>query len=352
MPTQGLPDTLRALEFPFPEPPAPGAPLEVAEGVLWARVPLPYQLDHVNIFLVRDGTQGWVAIDTGIRTDAAVAAWQQLFDGPLKGERLSRILVTHFHPDHVGLAGWLCETFDAPLLTSLSTYMTTQVISAAQKESTVRNRFDFYVMHGMSEAEAGVVAIQGGDYLTRVAPLPDSYLRLLAGDQLQIGDRSFRVLSGDGHAPEQIMLYCGEDRLLFAADQVLERISPNVSVFPGEPDGDPLGHFLRGLRLMRSDIPGDVLVLPGHRRPFRGLHRRSLELELHHEDRCDQIRAACARAPHTVAQLVPVVFPRKLDAHQMGFAFTETLAHVNRLRRRGELTTRADANGILSIVPA
>ena len=326
------------LDFPHRTAPDFGEVQEIADGVLWSKIPLPYQLDHVNIYLVRD-TGGWAVIDTGIRTDAALAAWHHLFDTALAGVTISKVIVTHFHPDHIGLAGWLCDRFDAPLLASLSTYMTSRVLSLSSNEAAVRNRFDFYVRHGMSEEEAGVVAIQGGDYLRRVAELPATYLRLLADDTLQIGQRSFRVLSADGHAPEQIMLYCERDRLLFAADQVLERITPNVSVSPVEPSGDPLGHFLRSLRRLRDDLPADVLVLPGHRRPFRGLHQRTIELEAHHEERCDRIRAACAETPRTVADLVPLLFPRRLDPHQMGFAFSETLAHTNRLLRRGELVS-------------
>lgn len=327
-----------ALKFPLADPPAYGAVVPVRDGVLWARVPLPYQLDHVNIYFLQDG-DGWAVIDTGIQTDAAIAAWEMLLDGPLKGGRLTRVIVTHYHPDHIGLAGWLCRRFDAPLLTSLSTYMSSKVISLAHDEKALRQHFEFYISHGMAAKVAGVVAIQGTEYLQRVADLPYTFLRLLMPDMLYIGGRAFRVLSGDGHAAEQIMLYCKEDRLLFAADQVIEKISPNVSVYAGEPNGDPLGHFLRALRMLRAEIPDDVLVLPGHRRPFIGLHQRTVELEAHHEDRCDLIRTACAHAPRSVADLVPALFPRPLDPHQMSFAFTEALAHVNRLVRRGEIRT-------------
>lgn len=326
------------LRFPFESMPDFGELTEIREGILWTRIPLPYRLDHVNIFLVRD-TDGWVVIDTGIQTNEAIGVWEQLFSGALKGEKITRVVVTHYHPDHIGLAGWLCGRFQAPLLTSFSSYMGCQVISLGSNEDLTRHSFDFYLSHGMTEEGAGITAIQGNDYLRRVGELPMSFLRLVMLDVLEIGDRSFRVLVGDGHAPEQVMLHCEEEKLLFAADQVLEKISPNVSVFAREPNGDPLGHYLRSLRLMRAEIPDDVLVLPGHRRPFFGLHERCLELEEHHEDRCDRIRAACAERPNAVAELVPALFPRALDPHQMSFAFTETLAHVNRLVRRGEIET-------------
>ncbi|MAY88720.1 MBL fold metallo-hydrolase [Arenibacterium halophilum] len=324
------------LQFPLDAPPDYGTVQEVAEGVLWLRIPLPFQLDHVNIYLLRDG-DGWAMIDTGIKTKQAIEMWETLFDGPLKGFQITRIIVTHHHPDHIGLAGWLCDRTGAQLLTSQTAFMTCRVISLAPQDFGSRQYFDFYSSHGMESEAAGLVAIQGNEYLKLVSPLPTTYLRLVLGDLLTIGERQFRVLTGDGHAPEQIMLYCEADRLLFAADQVLERISPNVSVFAGEPNGDPLGHFLRSLRLLGSEIPDDTLVLAGHRRPFLGLHQRCAELEEHHEERCDRIRKACAERPHSVAELVPILFTRPLDPHQMSFAFSETLAHANRLIRRGEI---------------
>lgn len=331
-----------ALDFPFSERrPGHGEVIKVTDGLLWASLPLPYSLDHVNIYFLEDD-DGWAVIDTGIRTDAAIAAWEELFNGPLKGRHITRVIVTHFHPDHIGLAGWLCKRFGAPMLTSLSTYMTSKVISLGQSERSLRQNFDFYVSHGMTEEGAGIVAIQGNDYLRRVAELPLTFTRLVMPDLLQIGARFFRVLTGDGHAPEQILLYCEEEKLLFAADQVMERISPNVSVFAGEPNGDPLGHFLRTQRLLRAEVPDEVLVLAGHHRPFNGLHLRCAELEHHHEDRCDIIRTACAKRPMSASELVPMLFRRELDAHQMSFAFTETLAHVNRLVRRGEIETVLD----------
>lgn len=325
-----------ALTFPIAEVPEYGAVQEIAPGILWFRIPLPFQLDHVNIYLIEDG-DGWAVVDTGIKTKKAIDMWETLFDGPLKGFKLTKVIVTHHHPDHIGLAGYLCEKSGAPLLTSQTAYMSSRVISLAPQDFGSRYYFDFYRSHGMSEEAAGLVAIQGNEYLKLVDNLPPTFLRLLLGDQLTIGKRQFRVFTGDGHAPEQIMLYSEADKLLFAADQVLEKISPNVSVWAGEPNGDPLGHFLRTLRYLRAEIPDDVLVLPGHRRPFHGLHHRCEELEAHHEERCDRIRAACAEKPHSIAELVPILFTRPLDPHQMSFAFTETLAHANRLIRRGEI---------------
>lgn len=338
------------LSFPYEDMPGYGEIIEIRDWLIWTRIPLPYRLDHVNVYLLRDG-DGWAVIDTGIQTDEAIAVWEGLFAGPLAGKTITRVIITHFHPDHIGLAGWMCDKFDAELLTSYSTFMGSRVISLGGHERMTRHTFDFYLQHGMTEEVAGVVAIQGNEYLRRVSDLPMLYRRLLLADILDIGGRTFRVLTGDGHAPEMVMLYCEEEGMLFAADQVLEKISPNVSVFTGEPNGDPLGHFLRSLRYMRSELPGDLLVLPGHRRPFHGLHHRCAELEAHHEERCERIRKACKEGPQSAAALVPVLFPQKLDPHQMSFAFTETLAHVNRLVRRGELKT-IETNGKFMTVTA
>ena len=324
------------LRFPFPNPPGPGEAAEIRPGLLWLRLPLPYLLDHVNIYLIRDH-DGWVIVDAGISSEQARQAWEGYFSGPLKDFHITKILVTHHHPDHIGLAGWLCQRFHAPLLTSLSSYMTCRVISLDPRSFSSPQNMHFYRSHGMDQAAAEFVSTHGHDYLRQVDPLPETYRRLVMGDALSFNGKTYRVLTGDGHVSEQVMLYCESEQLLFAADQVLERISPNVSVWAGEPDGDPLGHYLRSLRWLGSQIPNDVLVLPGHMRPFYGLRERARELIAHHEQRCELILEACEQGPQSIPQLVPLLFRRKLDAHQMSFAFAETLAHANRLVRRHEL---------------
>jgi glyoxylase-like metal-dependent hydrolase (beta-lactamase superfamily II) len=179
-----------------------------------------------------------------------------------------------------------------------------------------------------------------------VSPLPPTFMRLVAGDTLQIGGRSFDVLTGNGHAAEQVMLYCAADNIFLAADQVLAKITPNISVWAVDPDGDPLGLYIRSLGELKALIPADALVLPGHQLPFYGLHTRSDELIAHHRVRCDAIAEACRTAPRSAAELVPVLFSRKLDPHQMSFAFSEVQAHVNYMLRRGELAWIEGADGI------
>lgn len=335
------PTSPERLTFPFDAPPPTGEVTEIAPGILWTRIPLPFQLDHVNIYLIADG-DGWAVIDTGISDEPTRAVWDALVSGPLAGRRLTRLIVTHFHPDHIGLAGWLCERHQMPLLTSQTSYLGCLNISLSPGSMEAKPYRDFYHRHGMDEGTAARVATQGHHYLHMVTQLPPTFERVVAGDTLVIGGRRFEVLSGNGHAPEQLMFYLREENIFLAADQVLEKISPNVSVWAVDPNGDPLGLYLRSLAEIRAAIPADALVLPGHRLPFRGLHTRCLELAGHHEHRCGLIAEACRSGPKSVADLVPVIFHRALDPHQMSFAFSEAHAHVNYMIQRGDLVWTED----------
>src|SRR5262245_18667216 len=325
-----------ALTFPAPEPPPTGEVIEIAPGILWTRIPLPFRLNHINVYLIDDG-DGWAVLDTGIGNEATRAVWSALIDGPLAGRRLTRLIVTHFHPDHIGLAGWLCDRFGLRLLTSQTSYLACSNISLRPGALDAKPYREFYLRHGLDAATTQRVATQGHGYLRMVSGLPPTFERIVAGDTLEIGGRSFEVLTGNGHAPEQAMLYCAADNVFLAADQVLARITPNISVWAVEPAGDPLGLYLRSLGEIKARIPADVLVLPGHQLPFYGLHTRSEELVAHHQMRCSLIAAAWRAAPRSAAELVPVLFTRQLDPHQMSFAFSEVQAHVNYMLRRGEL---------------
>lgn len=341
----------RPITFPLDTPPTSGEIIEVAPGILWARLALPFRLNHVNIFLIEDG-DGYAAVDTGIADERTKEAWQALLAGPLKGKRLTRLIVTHHHPDHIGLAGWLCSEFDIPLLTSQTGFLACNNISLSPNALGADAFRAFYRAHGMDQQTAEMVSTQGNYYLRMVTPLPLTFFRLVAGEKLTIGARVFDILSGDGHAPEQIMLYDASARLLLAADQVLARITPNVSVWAVEPDGDPLGLYTRSLRAIAASLPEDTYVLPGHELPFYGLHTRIAEILAHHEERCELILSAVRERAMTVADLVPVLFPRQLDPHQMSFAFSETHAHVNLLIHRENLVQEQDTDGISRLVLA
>ena len=335
-PSDGFATGPHAMSFPWPEPPAPGEVVTVRDGLLWFRLPLPYRLDHVNIYLLADG-DGWAAVDTGLGDSVSRESWLALLDGKLAGSRLTRLIVTHFHPDHVGLAGWLAERFSLPLHMPRSDYLYTVALQNAPVDASSTLYRNFYRRHGLGDEVIDQVLSGGHEYLRRTTGLPYSYIRLADGQELRVGQRVFRILTGGGHAPEQAMLYCAQDRLFLSADQVIARISPNIGVYAMEPQADGLGEYLRCLNGLIDRVPADVLVLPGHGLPFYGLHKRSEALMAHHRERCDLILAACADASKSAADLIPTVFPRPLDAHQTGFAFVEVLAHVNYLLARGEL---------------
>jgi glyoxylase-like metal-dependent hydrolase (beta-lactamase superfamily II) len=334
--------------FPFPEPPRTGEFLEVSPGILWLRVPLPFRLNHINIYLIDDG-DGWAVLDTGIANGVTRDIWEVLLSGPLAGRKLTRLIVTHYHPDHIGLAGWLAGRFGLPLLTTQTTYLQCLTISLNPRALDAQIYRDFYHRNGLKSEIAAIVASNGHGYLKMVTPLPPVFQRIAVGDRLKIGGRTFKVLIGEGHAPEQAMLHCKEENLLFAADQVLERISPNVSVWAVDPHGDPLGLYLRSLRELEAQAPEDVLVLPGHHRPFVGLQVRTAELAAHHANRCDAIESA-ALEPKSAAELLPAIFHHELDAHEMSFAFSEVLAHINYMLRQGTLAWAEPLGGIERVV--
>jgi glyoxylase-like metal-dependent hydrolase (beta-lactamase superfamily II) len=340
-----------ALRHPYGAPPATGETIEIAPGVLWARLPLPFRLDHINVYFLDDG-DGWAVIDAGIASQASKDAWDQLLAGPLSGRRLTRLVVTHVHPDHIGLAGWLTERFGMPLLTSQTAYLECLSMSLDPGRLEAKVYTDFYRRNGLDEETNRRLSTQGHGYLRMITTLPSTFHRLVAGDRLQVGGRDFAVLSGDGHSPEQIMLLDKSARLLLVADQVLAKISPNVSVSPVDPQGDPLGLYLRSLAALRRDVAPDALVLAGHGLPFVGLHERIEQLVAHHEARCAALLEACRAGPRSPAQLVGVIFPRELDPHQMGFAFNELLAHINLMLRVGTLRLAPPKGGATEIVAA
>lgn len=333
------------LAHPHPTAPAPGEAIEVAPGILWARMPLPFRLNHVNIYAIDDG-DGWAVVDTGIGNPRTKEVWQALLAGPLAGRRLTRLIVTHMHPDHVGAAGWLAETLGLPLDMTETEYLQALVLTTDPASLAEEPYRSFYVRNGLDPAATEAVVTRGHDYLRMLTGLPRTFRRVIAGDKLIIGGRAFDVLTGGGHASEQMMLFEPRDGLLLSADQVLPRISPNVSVYPRDPQGDPLGIFLRSLRSLKAAIPPEALVLPGHDLPFQGLHERLDAMARHHEERCADIITACRDQPRSGAELVPFVFDRELDPHQTGFAFSEILAHVNYLLRRGRLRAVESGDGV------
>ncbi|MDK3016045.1 MBL fold metallo-hydrolase [Pseudodonghicola flavimaris] len=332
------------LIHPFPDAPAEGELVEITPGILWTRFALPFRLNHVNVYFLKDD-DGWLIVDTGIDMPETRTAWRNLLSGALKGETITGLIVTHHHPDHIGLAGWLCDTLQIPLMTSQATFLATMTYFNSPELLAASIYTRFFVSHGMSREIAALVSVQGHEYMRMLSKPPFTYRRLAAGDVLKVGGRDFHVLSGDGHCPEQLMLHLPEENILLAADQVIEKISPNISVMAIEPDGNPLGAFIRSLSALAADLPAETLVLAGHRLPFLGLQQRCAELIAHHDHRCDLIREETAVQPMSAADLVPVLFRQELSPHEMSFAFSEVLAHMNYLAADGELVWQIDATG-------
>jgi glyoxylase-like metal-dependent hydrolase (beta-lactamase superfamily II) len=344
--TDSVHSSAEALRYPWEEHPGEDQFVEVAPGVLWLRLKLPFRLNHVNIYLLADG-DGWTAVDAGFGNEESVAAWTALLDGPLKHVKITRLIVTHSHPDHVGLAGWIVERFHCPLAMSQVEYLQSVYHQNRGTEERRLAQRLFFARHGMDEALIEKLVGRGQEYLKRVSVLPASYHRISHGDEITIGTRRFKVITGGGHALDQVMLYCASDKLFLSADQVLSKISPNVSVWAVEPDQNSLGEYLASLASLTTTLPFDALVLPGHGVPFYGLKTRIKQLADHHEERCRLIAEACLDAPKTSAQLVPVVFHKyPLDEHQMGFATGEVIAHVNYMLVEGRLIADA-VDGVL-----
>jgi glyoxylase-like metal-dependent hydrolase (beta-lactamase superfamily II) len=345
--TETIPSPSDGLTYPWDKHPGTDQVLEIAPGVLWIRLDLPFRLNHVNIYLLADG-DGWAMVDTGIGNDATIAAWTALFDGPLHGKPISRVIVTHAHPDHVGQAGWMVQRFACPFYMSQVEYLQGVYHQVRRSDERLVNSRQFFRRHGMDEGITEQLLGRGQDYLKKTVPLPAAYRRLSHGDDIVIGARTFRIITGAGHSPDQVMLYCAADGLFLSADQVLSKISPNVSVWAHEPDENSLGSYLRSLKSLSETLPDDVLVLPGHGVPFRGVKIRIKQLTDHHEERCQMIAAACRDMAKTSAELVPVIFYKhKLDAHQTGFAAGELIAHVNHMLNQNRLTQTLGPDGIL-----
>ena len=340
------------LDYPHGDAlPDTGSVMALAPGVLWLRMGLPFALNHINLWLLRDEEdtgkgvrQGWTVVDCGIDSEPTRAAWESVFTKHLQNFPILRVIATHCHPDHVGLAHWLCERWDAPLWMTAGEYAFARMMSAQLPGADGTAMFPHFRKHGLKDAAAlEKLQTRKHYYASMVPAVPQAYRRMHDGETVQIGGRAWRVVTGFGHSPEHAALHCAQAGLLISGDMLLPRISTNVSVFAIEPESDPVKLYLNSLEKF-SGLRADTLVLPSHGKPFRRLHVRIEQLRAHHAERLAEVEAACG-TPQSAADIVPIMFKRPLDGHQLSFAIGEALAHLHALWYEGKLRRSVEADG-------
>lgn len=335
---------------PFAAPPAAGEIRQVATGVHWLRMPLPFALNHINLWLLEDDA-GWVIVDTGFALDTVKDCWQQILDQLTtteRGGRISRIVVTHFHPDHLGLAAWLQQRTGAPVSMSAGEYLTAHAVWHEIGGHGNQPMLRQFRAHGLDDERCAALERRSGTYNRGVPTLPSSYQRLFADSQLTIGGQCWQVRIGHGHSPEHVSLYCSALDVLISGDMLLPKISTNISVFAVTPHADSLADYLKSIDGYLA-LPADTLVLPSHGLPFRGIADRVRALHAHHEERLQVLAAHCT-TPRNAAELLATLFPRDLDTHQTMFAMGEAIAHLNRLEHSGLLQRIDDGSGVIRFI--
>ncbi|HRD47619.1 MAG TPA: MBL fold metallo-hydrolase [Caulobacter sp.] len=336
------------LDYPFETGPevGTGQALDVAPGVKWLRMPLGGALQFINVWAIADG-EGWCVVDTGMQTRDTSQAWRTAFKDALDGKPITRVIVTHLHPDHIGLAGWMTRKFDCRLWMTRLEYLQCRMLVADTGREAPEDGINFYKAAGWDEDSIENYRTRFGGFGKAIYQLPDSYRRLNDGEEFQIGDHVWRVVTGNGHSPDHACLYCPELKLLISGDQVLPRISSNVSVFPTEPDADPLKDWMQSCAKVKAAVPDDVLVLPAHNDPFHGLHARLDHLINGHERSLSRLRKLLSTGPRRAIDVFGALFARPIGPDLLGMATGEGLAHINCLIERGQAVAEPDEHGVV-----
>jgi glyoxylase-like metal-dependent hydrolase (beta-lactamase superfamily II) len=334
----------RNLDYPFETRPEIGQTIEVRPGIHWVRMRLPMQLNHINLWLLEDG-DGWTIVDTGIRNDETTDAWEQLFSGPMKGRPIKRVIVTHMHPDHIGLAGWLVRRFDVELWISRAEYLMCRNLAADTGLEAPSEGLRFYHAAGFPDELLENYKARFGGFGHGLYKLPNAFRRMVEGDEFAIGERQWRVVGGNGHSPEHCCLWCPEEMIFISGDQILPRISSNVSVHPTEPEANPLRDWMDSCSKLKGVVPNEALVLPSHNEPFRGATVRLQELIDMHEQNLEKLGSLCAD-PQRAVDCFPALFRSRITQGVYIMAAGESLAHLNCLMARGQIERHADKNGV------
>jgi glyoxylase-like metal-dependent hydrolase (beta-lactamase superfamily II) len=333
-----------ALRYPLDAKPGTGEVVEIAPGVCWLRLPLPFMLNHINVWLLQEA-EGWALVDTGLYTHTTREVWNQVLARHLGGAPLTRVLVTHLHPDHVGCAGWLAQRHGCEFWMTREEYLLCRVLVADTGKPAPPVALSFYRAAGFEEEQLDRYAEHFGAFGTVVAPLPLSYRRLHDGARVRIGDQGWEVLVGRGHSPEHACLLNRELNLLIAGDQLLPTISSNVSVYPTEPNANPLEGWFASIERLERELPAGVLVLPAHGKPFLGARHRLRELAREHEAGLEKLRTLC-REPRRAVDVFPALFKSPITDRNLIMAAGESISHLNYLIERGEMTAERDGGGV------
>lgn len=333
------------IRTPFEQPPMPGEAIEVAPGVLWLRLPLPLTLDHVNVYALDDG-DGWTIVDTGFDSQQARAIWGALRGGPLAGRPILRVVGTHHHPDHIGLAGWFMASDGAELVMSRTAWLTARMLVLDVQERPSPEAGLFWRRAGMP---AGMLAKRMSErpfnFADVVHPLPLGFTRVVEGQEIRFGGRRWRVAMGDGHAPRHATFWSLDDDLVIGGDQLLPSISPNLGVYPTEPEADPVAEWLASSARMQELAAPRHLVLPGHKLPFTGLPHRLAQMIDNHHSALERLTDALRAGPRTAAGCFDILFKRRIGDTEFGLALVEAVAHVNRLKHAGIVRAVGESDG-------
>ena len=332
-----------AVRFPFETAPAEGAATQVAPGIWWMRLPLPLALDHVNVYALDDG-DAWTIVDTGLLSRRGKAIWTALQSGPLAAKPIRRLIVTHHHPDHVGLAGWF-QSQGVELIIPRTAWLYARMLVLDEQALPSPESLLFYQRAGTpADIYAKKSAERPFNFSDIVAPMPLGFTRIDEGDIVTAGGRRWQVRLGQGHAPDHATLFSMDDNLIIGGDQLLPGISANIGVYPTEPDADPLGEWLDSTAAFVPVARDDHLVLPGHKLPFTGLPFRLAQMADNHHGALARLITHLA-TPQTAVQCFVPLFRRDLGAADFGLGLVEAVAHLNYLLKRGAVCRELTASG-------
>lgn len=332
------------IRTPFPDAPEQAEAIEVAPGILWLRIPLPMVLDHVNVYALRDD-DGWTIVDTGVNSRRTIALWEKILSGPLEGAPVKRLVVTHHHPDHVGLAGWF-QAKGVTLHMTRTAWLFSRMLTLDDQDKATPEQVQFWIDAGMSEDVLEQRSAERPfNFADIVYPMPLGFERLHEHGHIQMGGRTWDIRFGHGHAPDHATFWSRDGDVVIGGDQLLATISPNVGVYATEPGADPLGDWMTACEALQPHARDSQLVLPGHKLPFTGLPARMTQLIENHHGALKRLRAHLADTPCSAAECFPPLFKRKIDGGTYGLALVEAVAHVNHLHQLGEVTRTRRADG-------